>query len=220
VAAVSLSTPQGRPEPVTPLPRLGGDLQAVDAAATHEPADTIEHAIELALDGTPPPEAGIATFATATGAGLRWHPLRDLGLAARGGPIRLTLPAVPTTLTLAPSPADARRGYLARCDLPAATPRPAQSHLATGFAPTRLCLPAGTTCAGPLQIVRRDDPAWQRPRSFAAGLFVDADCELLLGPGDYELVDAIDPDRRQRFTVPSAPIAIEARLARPRADRR
>jgi hypothetical protein len=220
VAAVSLATPQARPWPVAPLPRLGGDLRAVDAAAARELPDAVEHTIELDLDGTPPPEAGVATFATATGAGLRWHPLRELGLAAHGGSIRLALPAAPTTLTLAASPADARHGYLARCDLPAAAHRPAQSHLATGFSPTRLSLPAGVADAGPLQLVRRDDPAWQRPHAIAAGLFVAPDCELLLGPGDYELVDAIDPDRRQRFTVPSAPIAIGARLARPRADRR
>ena len=83
---------------------------------------------------------------------------------------------------------------------------------------TTLQLAEGTSHAGPLQLVRTGDLEW-RPHAIArSGLFLESDnTTILLGAGEYELIDPIDASVRQRFRVPAPEaIRIESRLARPR----
>jgi len=71
--------------------------------------------------------------------------------------------------------------------------------------PTRFELPSGRGRAGPLRLVRVDDPQWLPMEHGTTGVLL-ADTEsvtLLLGAGTYELQDPIARDKTQRFDVPA-----------------
>jgi len=192
---------------------------AVPAAGRRD-RNTDSHRITLRPKGTPAPDAGVATFSSATGAGFHWSPLSEMEPNSDGALVLdLQLPQIPLSLTLAAHRDFARHRYLARAELPAGAERPATTELEIDFTPTRFTLPEDVQRAGPLQLIRLGDPNWQPPLSALTGLFIEpGEREILLGPGNYELADPIDTSRKQRFAVPSeAAIALSLRLARPRA---
>ncbi|MCA8950109.1 MAG: hypothetical protein KDE27_11450 [Planctomycetes bacterium] len=163
--------------------------------------------------------AGLAMFSPEGGTVFAWIPLA-VGEATADGALdfELEIPAGEVTLTLAPAEEFVHHGYLARTDLSPGDPMLRTVELgahATAFTT------ADGRAAGPLRLVRRDDPEWRPLAAAPNGLFVEAGgTTVLLGDGAYELVDPIDPALRQTFDVPAAgPIAVEPRLARPRAQK-
>lgn len=201
-----------------------GDARAFAVAATaRRESARLDHTVRIHAPAAIGPEAGVATFSSRTGSGFTWTPL-DAGAADATGIVALPvgLPDDEASITLAANRAAARHRYFMRTDLPRRAARTRTTEFAAAPAATRFALDDDVGHCGPFQLVRVGDEEWRPPASLAAGLFVTADSgPLLLGPGDYELVDPIDASLRQRFTVPSAlPIKIETRLARPRAGRR
>ena len=118
------------------------------------------------------------------------------------------------TVTIATSREEARHAYLARLD------HDASATMRIDCVATVVALrpPEGTAAAGPLRIVRIGHPHWLPLAIATAGLYVGPATTLLLGAGEYELVDPIDGTRRQRFSVPAdSAITLDAGFAPPRA---
>ncbi|MBL9076870.1 MAG: hypothetical protein JNL08_05170 [Planctomycetes bacterium] len=195
------------------------------AAAAREPVPA-ELTIRLPAGAVEPAgaEAGIATYDASTSADFTWTPLA--GAAVVDGSVAVTVRTHARgalLVALAAAPAWARHGYLVRTriDVPAdATTYAVELPVAT--AAVQLTLPAGATHAGPLRLVRCDDPQWLPTLHAATGLVLERDrpTTLVLGAGSYELVDPIDAARRQRFEVPAAAaVELSPTLAAARADR-
>ena len=166
--------------------------------------------------------AGIALCAADTGAEFAWTPLADLGA---DGILSASTPIVGSvTITLARSRAQARHGYLQRAvhtfPLSRGAVPPVPFDCATETVQFVLADPQHT--AGPLRLRRANDPQWTGSDAAPTGLVLQGKTTVavLLGAGDYELVDAVDATRRQPFTVPSqGPVAVTAAVSRPAVDR-
>lgn len=118
------------------------------------------------------------------------------------------------TVTIATSREEARHAYLARYQHDAS----ATMRIDCVAAVVALRPPEGTAAAGPLRLVRIDHPQWLPLAIATAGLYVGPGTTLLLGAGDYELVDPIDDSKRQRFSVPAAStVMLDPGFAPPRA---
>lgn len=214
-----------RPERLPPAPEFA--REAMPAAAQRD-ATTTEIVVRLphlpaVAAGT---SAGIATYDARTGADFTWTPLERATSGTDGaGLVVRTRSRVrgDVVIAFATAPQWARHAYLTRTSADAARAGSAPLHvdLPVAIATVELVLPATAGGAGPLRLVRCDDPQWLPSADAATGIALgDAGATLLLGVGDYELVDPIDPTLRQRFTVPTdRPVVLSADLTRARADR-
>lgn len=217
--------------PTTSLPapdRLLADPElrhrAMPASVAMDPREPSRIAIALrnVPAGLDRAVAGIALFASDTGADFVWTPLAALGA---DDTLATTTPIVGSvTITLARDQAFARHGYLARTTHTFSRSRGPLTALPfeCGAASVRLTVDNPQHVAGPLRLRRVDDPLWNASDAAPLGITVrgKAEVELVLGAGDYELEDPVDPARRQRFRVPAAaPVQINAALSRPAVDR-
>lgn len=204
------------PQPVTARRDARAFAPPADASlrGSHAP---IPVTIRLVTASELPATAGVATV-TKDGVQLQWVPFTTMPVAEDGSRQMTWNGEVQGgSITIATSPDDARHAYLLRVQHGTES----AMHIECAVATVALRPPEGVSTVGPLRLVRVDRPDWL-PRSLAtAGLVVDAETSLLLGPGDYELVDPIDPTRRQRFAAPAAAaITIDASLAAPRVAQR
>lgn len=216
------AAPLGAPERLASDPELR--QRALPASVAMNPRETSR--IAIALRNLPPALdrsiAGIALCAADTGAEFTWTPLAELGA---DGILSASTPIVGSVaITLARSRAHARHGYLQRAvhtfPLSRSPVQPVPFDCATATVQLVLADPQHT--AGPLSLRRAGDPQWTASDAAATGLVLQgkATAEVLLGVGDYELVDAVDPKRRQPFTVPArGPVAVTAAVSRPAVDR-
>lgn len=226
--AVASAPPQTTREPLPPLARLQPDPEltrrAAPAAVVVDSGAPTRLAIELRgnVGQLDPEAAGVAVFAADTGADFQWLPLRSKGpdglLAVE---VRATGPLV---LTLAADRHAAAHGYLAR--LEGAFPRTHGQRTAVVFevalASVEFQLAAPKSSAGPLQLVRVDDPSWVPSGPAAAGISLTGGTAVhtVLGRGDYALRDPLEPTHEQRFSVPAAgPVRVSGSLARSAAGR-
>lgn len=215
-------TPLVAPGRLVPDPELR--QRALPASVTMNPRETSR--IAIALRNLPPTldrnVAGIALCAADTGAEFVWTPLAELGA---DGILAATTPIVGSVaITLARSRAHARHGYLQRAvhtfPLSRGPVEPVLFDCATAL--VELVLADPQHAAGPLCLRRSDDPQWTASDAAPTGLLLrgNATVEVVLGSGDYELVDAVDPTRRQPFTVPTrGPVPVTAAVSRPASDR-
>lgn len=165
--------------------------------------------------------AGVAVFAPTTGARLAWHPLADATVSPDGLVIELTPPSAPFVVTVAPDEASAEHGYLARATL---DPRGNIRDFSMTAPVVRVRLvTANGRPAGPFQLVRVGARDWLAQGAAAGGLRLDdGSVTLVLGAGDYEVVDPIRSAVRQRFTAKTEgdgtpiEVTLTARLTRPR----
>lgn len=222
------ASPRAEPRHVPPPTRLAPDpdlrREAVPASVVVAPQEPVRLAIALQnLPGFLDPDvAGVALFATETGADFRWLPLS----ACRAGAVLEATSTVvgSLTITVATSREHARHGYLVRKAHRFGRARHEVETLPLDAAAQRVqfVLANATHAAGPLQIRRIDDPSWQASDVAPTGLCCrgkDA-VEVTLGAGNYELVDPIEPSIRQQFTVPApSPVQITGALSRPAAGR-
>ncbi|HEU4419131.1 MAG TPA: hypothetical protein VFT55_09345 [Planctomycetota bacterium] len=218
-----------RPEAPQRLP-AGFEVKREVAAADAEwqPGAPIDVAIRVsnlprALHGT---ETGLAVMAE-TGADFDWIPLAETTAAPDGSLIATSKSRAGDKLVviLACSRAFARHGYLARC-VTQVRREPAGALAEIPFdldvTTVRLQLPPAARRAGPLQLRRVDDPQWLPLHCCGSGITLvgDSPLDLLLGAGQYDLSDPLDPTRRQRFVAPSKdPIVVNDSLAVLRAGR-
>jgi hypothetical protein len=164
--------------------------------------------------------AGIALFSAETGADFDWIPLST---CRDGVNVETTSPVVgPLTITIARDRAHARHGYLAQTTHTFAARRGASEvrQFDVSAYPVELQVTADRN-AGPLRLTRVKDPGWQASDAAPTGVSCRPghSTTLVLGPGDYELTDPLDPTRKQPFTVPtSGPVLISEALSRPAAD--
>lgn len=163
-----------------------------------------------------PATTGIAVFLPVTGALFDWQPLpADRGADTDTIDLAIQAPAREVLLTLAPSAACARHSYFAQttADFTKSERATFTLELATVEFSTQ-----DVDHTGPLQLRRLGHPEWHPSGAAAAGLRLTRNATpLLLGAGDYELVDPVRPKIRQAFTVPTAaPIVLDADLALPR----
>lgn len=214
--------------PLTAPATLGADAAfarvATPAAARRPPQATTLH---VRLRNLPPSARtatmGVATFETLSGASFTWTPLTDANTDGAVMVATVSLSdAAERTVTLATEQAFARRGYVACSRItPPLDAGTADLELDAAMHPTHFALATVGGRAGPLRVVRLDDPQWL-PMAHLTGLSVTAGAPvtMTLGAGAYELRDPIDPERRQRFDVPAAsPIVIDRALSVVRADR-
>lgn len=171
-------------------------------------------------------DAGVATCDARTGADFTWIPLADAATAPDGSRTIETTTRVRGDLdvSLANGREWARHGYLTRVRVPVGTTaaNPVVVDLPATIDLVRLRLPEGCVRAGPMYLSRCDDPQWLPTMQGATGIEVvrSKPTFMLLGAGCYELVDPIDPTRRQRFDVPSnGPVELTSTLTAARADR-
>lgn len=220
-AALAAAT-SSAPERLVPDPELR--QRALPASVAMNPRETSR--IAIAMRNLPPTldrsVAGIALCAAETGAEFTWTPLAELGA---DGVLSATTPIVGSVaITLARSRAQARHGYLQRAvhtfPLSRGPVEPVPFDCATDT--VQLVLADPQHAAGPLCLRRSGDPQWTASDAAPTGLLLrgKATVEVVLGSGDYELVDAVDPTRRQPFTVPTrGPLAVTAAVSRPASDR-
>lgn len=201
---------------------------AAAADAVWQPGAPIDVVIRLrnvprTLPGT---ETGLAVT-TETGADFAWIPLAETTAAPDGSLIATSKLHAGDKLvvTLACSRAFARHGYLAR-SVAQVSRGPAGALAEIPFdldvTTVRLQLPPAARRAGPLQLRRVDDPQWLPLHCCGNGITLvgDSPLDLLLGAGQYDLSDPLDPTRRQRFVAPSKdPIVVNDSLAVLRAGR-
>ncbi|MBX3462069.1 MAG: hypothetical protein KF830_02785 [Planctomycetes bacterium] len=173
------------------------------------------------------PAAGIATYDAHTGADFAWTPL-SAGMPLDDDAWSLpsaTLVRGDLVVALASAPGLARHGYVARTIVAGDRGAAGQAlvvDLRGGITTVRFELPASAQRAGPLRLVRCDDPQWLPTFHAATGIELQAGqpTALALGAGDYELIDPIAPERRQRFQVPaSGPVVLSPTLAGARGNR-
>jgi hypothetical protein len=210
------------PTPTRLAPDPGLRRQPVPASVGVEPTAAVPLTIVVenlpsALD---PGTAGVALFATETGAEFRWLPLA----AARDGKVFETTSNVvgSLTATVAAAPEQARHGYLAAAERTFARANRAGETLTLDASAQQVQFGLANPehRAGPLQIRRVGDARWHARATAPTGLLCRGKevVVLLLGAGDYELVDPIDQQVSQRFTVPShSPVMIREGLSRPAA---
>ncbi|MFO1077650.1 MAG: hypothetical protein U1E73_07975 [Planctomycetota bacterium] len=204
----------------TPPTAPQADRRAFAVPATTSRADRDAGiAVEIRLQAPPSalPNGGVA-LTSANGTDSTWIPFASLP-ADDGGTVRFAWAGERAggTVAIAASEAEARHAYLARFR------HDSGSTMQIDFAAHTVALqsPATRGFVGPLRLVRTDDPGWLPLGLAAAGLFVDTETRLLLGAGDYELVDPIDDTQRQRFSVPATePIRLIPGFAPPAAPRR
>lgn len=229
-------SPQPTAEPASPAParqvpspqRLAPDpavqREPVPASVGVPPRDAVRLTIVLQNlpTGLAAETAGVALFATDTGAEFQWLPLS----ACRDGAVLETTSSVlgSLTVTLATAREHARHAYLASTSQTFGRPHHDGATVQLDGAGQRVQFRVAnpTHSAGPLQLQRVDDPSWQASAVAPTGLQCRgaAATEVLLGAGQYELVDPIDPTTRQRFTVPSPePVRIREALSRPATGR-
>lgn len=189
---------------------------------------TVPIRVQESLNSIKDEHAGIATFDSKTGADFQWYPLNE---ALRGDNQFLLVTSdaesnSTLTVTLAAKRDYARHGYLARRDVEIATPANGVVAMVTlpseAFA-VQFELPNETDRAGPLRLVRVDDPLWLPMRHSSAGLTLRKDhpTTLKLGAGDYRLEDPIVPDQFQQFRVTAATkVLVSEKLAPARDDHR
>jgi hypothetical protein len=189
-----------------PLPRTGEGKAAVPASAERIGKGS-STPIRVRVTGLPPSRRtgsmGIGVFATAPGADLAWAPLSAAAEQPDGSllvPVEVPLRGE-VTVTLAADRFGARHGYFARTTATIAAGSDVE--LGAGLAAVAFRLPGGAVRAGPLTLLRADDPRWLPPGQLTIGLQIEGDEPLvvLLGAGDYELRDPLDAARRQRFAV-------------------
>jgi hypothetical protein len=170
--------------------------------------------------------AGVATFQAATGTDFVWTPLSSATVAEDGSlwMASTALARGDVIVALAGNRSAARHGYLLRRQvaLPATGLTAPVVELDVAVATVVFQLPASAVSATPLRIVRIADPHWLPMQHGSGGMVVPIGGQLrvLLGAGDYEAVDPLQPQRRVAFAVPSpGPIDITALQPRSRADR-
>lgn len=198
--------------------------RALPASVAMNPREPSRFAI--ALRNLPPTidrkVAGIALCAADTGAEFTWTPLAELGA---DGILSTATPIVGSVaITLARSRAQARHGYLQRAvhtfPLSRGPVQPVPFDCTTHA--VQLVLADPLHAAGPLSLRRANDPQWTASDAAPTGVLLRGKVavEVVLGSGDYELVDAVDPTRRQPFTVPAhGPVPVTGAVSRPAVDR-
>lgn len=168
---------------------------------------------------------GVATFDATNGSGFVWTPLTAANEQADGSLLlRATVhDTSEQSVTFATDRAFARHGYLARSRF---VPDRRSGEVAVSLDATtnliRFELPPTATRAGPLRIVRLDDPTWMPMEHGTTGLSVTSSgpTTVLFGAGEYELQDPLVPERTQRFVVPaSGPVVLSPSLTVARAGR-
>lgn len=202
---------------------------AVPAAAAPPPATPRLH--RVVLRGVPRQRlgdrAGVAVFDPRTGIDFHWAPLLA-ATAGEDGAVELTVRAPEREVVLALSTAreHAHHGYLASTIVRLPAPPEQAVEFDANVTATTFVLGGGRRRAGPLQLARVGDAEWLPLAAARNGLYVEpgeaetGGTTILLGAGEYELVDPIDPAARQRFSVPApGPITVEKHLARPRGRR-
>ena len=216
------AAPLDAPQRLAPDPELR--QRALPASVAMNPREPSRLAI--ALRNLPPALdrnlAGIALCAADTGAEFTWTPLAELGA---DGVLSASTPIVGSVaITLARTRAQARHGYLQRAvhtfPLSRGPVEPVPFDCATDT--VQLVLANPQHAAGPLTLRRAGDPQWTASDAAPTGLTLrgKASAEVVLGFGDYELVDAVDPTRRLPFTVPTrGPVTVTAAVSRPAVDR-
>lgn len=213
------------PERLPASPEFARRAEPATAARERAPAPTIAIRVRALAKEQRTPAMGVATFDATTGAGFVWTPLADASEA--DGDLLIRTAANGTgerCATLATAREFARHGYLARSRfvLPAGAGSAVDVVLDATMGTARFELPRGSVRAGPLRLVRTDDPHWLPMENGATGVSLTAPdpTTLLLGAGVYELQDPIAPESRQRFEVPAKdPIVLSASLTLVRADR-
>lgn len=220
--AVAAAATIGAPERLAPDPELR--QRALPASVAMDPREPsrIAIAVRNLPAGLDRRVAGIALCAADTGAEFAWTPLAELGA---DGILNASTPIVGSVaITLARSRAHARHGYLQRAvhtfPLSRGPVQPVPFDCAIETVQLVLAVPQHT--AGPLCLRRTDDPQWTASDAAPTGLVLQgkAAVEILLGAGDYELVDAVAASRRQTFTVPTrGPVTVTAAVSRPAIDR-
>lgn len=219
------------PRPAAPerLPAgIDQTREASTADAVWQPGAAVDVAIRVrnVPETVRSAETGLAVMAE-TGADFAWIPLADATTAPDGCSIATSKSHAGDKLvvTLATSRAFARHGYLARST--AEVRRDPSGAIAeipfdVDVTTVRLQLPPTARRAGPLQLRRVDDPQWLPLHCSRNGITLigNSPLDLLLGAGQYELSDPLDPTRRQPFEVPRKdPIVLSEPLAVLRAGR-
>jgi hypothetical protein len=199
-------------------PTLRREPVPASVAAAPKSAMRLSIALQNVPPGLDPATAGVALFATDTGAEFQWLPLS----ACRDGAVLEAATTVvgSLTATLATDRGHARHGYLAQKTQTFARAHRQGETLILDAASQTVRFELANTAhrAGPLALRRVDDPNWQASTAAPTGLQCRGKeaVEVLLGAGVYELADPIDAALVQRFTVPSpAPITIREGLSRP-----
>lgn len=208
--------PERPPVQARPPRRPIAALHPVPESAT---TITIElHMVPAALANA---TAGISLSDAETGADLGWLPLQpqpgtqrlEISVAAAG----------PLTLTVARAREFSRHGYLLRASHRfARLPSPHELLVLDAQAHQVRFEVGADRSAGPLRLVRVGDLTWRPIDAFPAGFSLRPGqvVETMLGSGDYELSDPLDPARMQRFTVPAPQaVRISESLSRPAAGR-
>lgn len=193
--------------------------RALPASVALDPEERVP--VRISLQNLPAfpaaEEPGIALFSAETGADFTWVPLTS----SRDGNAIETSTAVvgPVAITLARDRASARHGYLVRTTHTFSARRGSSTPLVFDAQSHQVTIEVDSKRqAGPLRLSRALDPDWLSSSAAPTGVTCRPGhpATLLLGPGEYELTDPIDPSRTQRFTVPSAaPVLVSDSLSRP-----
>lgn len=213
------------PERLPTAPEFARRAEPASAARERPPSPAIAIRVRALAKEQRTPTMGIATFDATTGAGFVWMPLAEATDAGDDLLVHTTpVGSGEHCATLATAREFARHGYLARSRfvLPSGATATADVVLDASMGVARFELPRGSVRAGPLRLVRADDPHWLPMQHGATGVSLTAaePTTLLLGAGVYELQDPIAPESRQRFEVPTkGPIVLSASLTLVRADR-
>ncbi len=215
-----------RPSRLPPAPEFAREAVPAVARRTHAATQLVVRLTGI-VDALRANGFGVATYDAQTGADFAWTPIEAAVADADG---TMTLSASTHVrgelmVSFAAAPAFARHGYLARVTV-AADQAPAATvlhvDLPVVIGEVRFALPAGVERAGPLRLSRCDDPHWLPSSHAATGIDLRGDrpTAIVLGAGDYELVDPIDVTRRQRFAAPATEeIRLNPDLAGARGDR-
>ncbi|MBL8750975.1 MAG: hypothetical protein JNK78_17580 [Planctomycetes bacterium] len=157
----------------------------------------------------PAAHAGVACFDATSGAGFVWTPLSEA--AERDGSLVFDVTVHGSNeqnITVASTREFARHGYLAlaRWDPRRSSRGSTEVVLDATAQNVSFALEPSASRAGPLRILRLDDPQWLPMELASTGLYLTrgAAATMLLGSGVYELCCPIDPERRQRFEVPAS----------------
>ncbi len=198
----------------TPPTRLAGDPAFARSAAPATGTREIPVAtrLRIVMKGIAPSlrtaDSGVACFDATSGAGFVWTPVSEA--AERDGSLELDVTVHGSNaqnVTVASKREFARHGYLAlaRWDPRSSSAGSTEVVLDATAQNVSFALPPSAQRAGPLRILRLDDPQWLPMELASTGLYLTrgATTTMLLGSGVYELGCPIDPERRQRFEVPA-----------------